>query len=209
VDFGRRTVEKFDADGEFVAEMLGPDVLTLPGKMAINGNDLLVTDRPAEAIWIVDTRTNSRRKWICDFGPGVIGTDSGGGIWVAPYKLEPDAQGSSFLVFDRNYRFSRTIHFRESRQPTSLCFTHDRVFLADQDVRNVLVYRLDGTFLETLRRDPYAAPVWAVTQDGGGHLYTGVGSVVDVLYAPDLNRLYHIDFEAPAVRYHPATIPDF
>jgi sugar lactone lactonase YvrE len=203
-DFGRRTVEKFDADGEFVAEILGPDVLTLPGKMAINGTDLLVTDRPANSIWIVDTRTNSNRRWICDFGPGVIGKDSGDAIWVAPYKLEPDAQGTSFLVFDSHYRFLRTIHLHELRQPTSLAFMGDRVFVADQDARNVLVYGVEGNFQGALRPEPYPAPVWAVTQDGDGYLYTGVGSVVDILFTPELRRLYYIDFEAPAVRYHPA-----
>jgi hypothetical protein len=201
-DFGRRTVEKFNADGEFIAELLGPDVLTLPGKMSMNGTDLLITDRPANAIWIVDTVTNSHRRWEYEFvAPGVIGRDSNGVLWVAPYRLEPDPKGALFLVFDANYGFLRTVEFHESHQPTSIAFAGDRAFVADQEARAVLMYGMDGTFIGPLRSSAYDWPVWAVMHDGNRHLYVGAGPVVDVLWTPDLARLYYIDFEASAVRY--------
>lgn len=198
-DFGRRVVEKFDADGNFIAKILGPDVLKVPGKMAMNADDLLVTDRPANAVHIYSTATGDYRRWDYPFpAPGVIGRDPAGNIWVGEYKPEPDANGSTLYVFGSNYDFIRTVRLAESQQPTALAVVHGHVFVADQAARNVLIFDSNGNFLQTLRPEPYSAPVWALTLDNG-HISVGSGPVVDLLWSPDGSRLYCIDFESATV----------
>jgi hypothetical protein len=200
-DFGRRTVEKYDADGTFVAEILDSSVVT-PGKMLMNGDDLLITDRPSNAVFIYNTLDGSCRRWNYTFdSPGYIGKDADGNIWVGPYTMEPNPDGATFPVFSPRYQLQRSVRFRETRQPTCIAFAAGQVLLADQAARNILTFLDDGTFTGTLREEPYNGPVWCVLPDGTGHIYVGAGTVVDLLWAADLNRLYYIDFEMSAVRY--------
>jgi DNA-binding beta-propeller fold protein YncE len=201
-DYSRRTVEKFDADGEFIAEVLGPDVLSLPGPMVMNGNDLLVADRLASAVFIYNTIEQTARRWDYSFdGPGVIGRDGEGAIWVGTHTLQPDSGGTVITVFTADYRFVRTVTFREVHQPTSVAFTSDRILIADRAARNIFSYALDGTFTGPLREQPYDNPVWSVRNDGCGHIYVATGPVGDVLWSAALNRLYYIDTENSAVGY--------
>ena len=201
-DFGRRTVERFDTDGNFISEVMGPGVLTLPGKMAMNGDDLLIADRLADVVFIFDTVKETYRRWHYPFdGPGCIGRDPHGNIWVGTYTVEPNPNGATFSVFTPKYELLRTFTFTETRQPTGIAFSGERVLVADQAARNVFIFSEDGVFSGTLREEPYNAPVRAVISDDAGHIYVGVGPVVDLLWAADLNRLYYIDFDIPAVRY--------
>jgi sugar lactone lactonase YvrE len=203
-DYGRRTVEKFSADGAFVGEVLGPDVLTLPGKMVMNGDDLLVADRPANAVFVYNTVNQSARKWEHTFdAPGFIGRSGAGEIWAGTYTMAPDPAGAKFEVFTSGYRFLRTVIFSDVHQPTSIAFAGNRILIADQAARNVMTYRCDYSFAGTLRDQPYDVPVWSVSHDGIGQVYVGAGPIVDLLSAPDLNRLYYIDFESAAIRYNP------
>jgi hypothetical protein len=204
-DFRRRTVEKFDTSGKFVSEILGPSVLTLPGKMLLNGKDLLITDRPANAVFIYDTAVETHRKWDYAFdGPGYIGRDLSGDIWVGPYTCEPNKAGATFRVFTHRYEFLRTVTFRETYQPTCIAFAGGNVLIGDQHARNVLLFSEEGRFKGNLRAEPYDAPVWSVLPDSSGHVYVGVGPVVDLYWAADLNRLYYIDIETSSVRYSDA-----
>jgi hypothetical protein len=208
-DFGRHVIEKFDADGKFIAEVLGPAVLKDGGRMIMNGDDLIVTDRPANAVFIYDTVEGTHRRWDYPFdGPGFLGRDSSGQIWVGTYKERPDPKGTTFPVFTSDYRFVRNATFHETHQPTFISFAADRILIADQSDRCVFTFSMDGTFAGPLREKPYEFPVWSVVDDGAGHVYVGVGPVVDILWAADLNRLYYIDFEDSAVRYSEAcTLP--
>jgi hypothetical protein len=61
-----------------------------------------------------------------------------------------------------------------------------------------------GTFEGFVRDDPYESPVWTIATDGASHLYVGTGAIADILWAPELNRLYYIDLESSAVRYSEA-----
>ena len=79
--------------------------------------------------------------------------------------------------------------------------------MADQNARAVLIFDREGQFLGPLRLEKHDAPAWAVCWDGDRHFYVGTGPVVDVLWAPDLKRLYYIDFETAAVRYNPVHVP--
>ncbi|HLH32086.1 MAG TPA: hypothetical protein VKY31_12860 [Terriglobia bacterium] len=208
-DIGRRAVEKFDADGEFLAQILGPDVLLESGRMILNGLDLIVTDRASNAVFIYDTAAGTHRKWKFGFdSPGFLGRDSGGRIWVGTYREQPDPCGARFDVFTPEYQFLRTVTFPQPQQPTSICFMHDRILIADQAARNVLMFLPDGTFTGFLRKQPYEAPVWSLALDDDSHVYIGAGTVSDILWAPDLQRMYYIDFENAAVRYSEAcTLP--
>jgi hypothetical protein len=201
-DFGRRTVEKFDANGKFILEILGPDVLNLPGKMVMNGDDLLITDRPANAVFIYNTANETHRRWDHTFdGPGFIARDPNGNIWVGAYKFEPSPDGATFPVFDSSYQFIGSRTFREVHQPTAIAFAADCILIADQEARNVFSFTPEGDFIGCLREAPYDSPVWSVASDGDRHIYVGAGPIVDVLPANDLGRLYYIDFENSAVRY--------
>jgi NHL repeat len=201
-DFARRTVDKFDMHGKFIAEIVGPPVLTLPGKMALNGDDLLITDRPANAVFIYNTIDQKYRKWDYAFdGPGYIARDPRGHIWVGPYTCEPNPAGAAFPVFTPRYEFLRTVAFRETCQPTCIAFADGNVLIGDQHVRNVFVFSEDGRFINNLREQPYDSPVWSVLPDSAGHLYVGVGPVVDLHWSSELNRLYYIDIETSSVRY--------
>jgi sugar lactone lactonase YvrE len=201
-DFGRRTVEMYDTSGSFVGEVLGPDVLKLPGKMVMNGDDLIITDRPANAVFIYDTVKETHRRWDYPFNaPGFVGRDARGNIWVGSYTCEPNPKGATFPVFTRDYEFLRTVTFRETKQPTCVGFAADRVLIGDQHARNVFIFSEDGVFNKTLRDQPYDAPVWSVRFDDAGHIYVGVGPVVDLLWLSELKRLYYIDFDTSSVRY--------
>ena len=181
-DLGRKTVEMFDTDGNFISLVLGPDVLTLPGKMVMNGDDLLIADRPANTVFIYDTIKETYRRWDFPFrAPGFVGRDSKGKIWVGSYTLEPDPHGATVLVFTDGYEFRKAVDFGETHQPTCIAFDGDHVLISDQQARNVLIFSEDGAFVRTLREEPYDGPVWAVRSDEAGHIYVGVGPVVDLL----------------------------
>src|SRR5262249_25230829 len=105
-DFGRRNVEMFDTEGGFIGEVLGPRILTYPGKMVMNGDDLLVADRPANSVFIYNTVDETCRPWNYKFNsPGFIGRDSRGNIWVGRYTIEPISDGAVFQVFTSKYEF--------------------------------------------------------------------------------------------------------
>jgi len=170
--------------------------------MVMNGDDLLITDRPANAVFIYDTLDGTYRQWDYPFeGPGFIARDSHGNIWVGTYVCEPNSNGTTFPVFTSRYEFLRSVAFCETHQPTSIAFTGGQILIADQDARNVFKFSEDGIFQQTLRAQPYDSPVWSVVTDGASHIYVGTSPVVDFLWAPDLNRLYYIDFEHSVVRY--------
>jgi hypothetical protein len=76
--------------------------------------------------------------------------------------------------------------------------------IADQHARNVLTFSYTRTFEGFIRNDPYESPVWTIATDGQSHIYVGTGAIADILWAPDLNRLYYIDLESSAVRYSEA-----
>jgi len=201
-DFGRRTVEKFDQSGRFIAQVAGPDVLTLPGKMAMNGDDLLIADRPANSVIIYDTIAGNLRRWDHSFdGPGFIGRDPGGNIWVGTYTCEPNPDGATFAVFSARYEFLRTVIVPEAHQPTSITFIADQLLISDQDARNVFVHSEDENVTRKLREAPFDAPVWSVMTDGAGHIYTGAGPIVDLFWSAGSNRVYYIDFEQSLVRH--------
>jgi len=205
-DLGRKTVEMFDTDGNFINLVLGPDVLTLPGKMAMNGDDLLITDRPANTVFIYDTIKETYRKWDFPFrAPGFVGRDAIGKIWVGSYVMEPDPRGATVLVFSSQYEFRKAVDFRETHQPTCIAFDGQHVLVSDQEARNVFIFSEEGAFVRTVREERYDGPVWAVRSDEAGHIYVGVGPVVDLLWAADRNRLYYIDFDTASVRYSSAT----
>jgi len=201
-DLSRHTVEKFDSHGEFIAQILGPEALAQGGRLLLNGNDLIVTDYPASAVVIYDTVKATHRRWNHTFiGPGFINQHPNGEIWVGTYREQPDPAGAAFAVFTSDYRFLRNVVLREAHQPTFIAFVAGRILIADQEARNVLIFSEDGTFMEYLRPEPYPQPVWSIATGGEGHVYIGVGAVVDILWAADLNRLYYIDYENAAVRF--------
>ena len=203
-DFGRRTLEKFDADGKFIAEVLGPDSLNVPGRMVMNGDDLLVTDRPANAVIIFNTLDGTHRRWNPPLdGPGVIGRDPGGALWIAPYRLEPDPNGATFSVFNSEYKLLRRVTFRETHQPTAIGFAGDRILIADQDVRTIFTFLTDGSFVGALPEKPFDSPAWSVICKDGTHIFAGIGQVVDLLWVEDLKRMYYIEFDVSAVRFSP------
>jgi sugar lactone lactonase YvrE len=157
-DSGRRTVDKFDREGKFVAEVLGPGVLNLPGKMIMNGDDLVVVDRVTNTVLIYDTKAGKHRRWDYAFEePGCIACDPRGNIWVGSNTSGPNPKGATILIFDSRYQFVRNVRFRKSRQPVSIAFAKDQVLIADQDARNVLAFSEDGTFAGSLREQPYDA----------------------------------------------------
>jgi hypothetical protein len=204
-DIGRRVVEKFDADGNFIAEILGPEVLKESGRMIMNGNDLIVTDRAANHVVLYDTVGGEHRIWEFSFdSPGFLGRDSVGQIWVGTYVDHPNAVGASFSVFDSSYRFVRNVEFAAARQPTFISFASNRILIADQDARNVLTFSYTCSFEGFIRNDPYESPVWTIATDDKSHIYVGTGAIADILWAPDVNRLYYIDLESSAVRYSEA-----
>jgi hypothetical protein len=204
-DIGRRVVEKFDADGNFIAQILRPEVLKESGRMIMNDHDLIVTDRAANHVVLYDTVAGKHRIWECSFDrPGFLGRDPVGQIWVGTYFDRPNTEGASFSVFDSGYRFLRNVKFAEALQPTAISFASDRILIADQASRNVLTFSYAGTFEGFIRDDPYESPVWTIATDGESHLYVGTGAIADLFWAPDLNRLYYIDLENSAVRYSEA-----
>jgi hypothetical protein len=192
----------FDTEGGFIGEVLGPRILTYPGKMAINGEDLLVADRPANAVFIYNTVDETCRQWNHTFeAPGFIGRDPQGNVWVGRYTIEPNSDGAAFQVFTSKYEFLRTVSFHETHQPTCITFAAGHILIGDQDARNVFIFSAEGALRNRLREEPYDAPVWAVQTDGTGHIHVGVGPVVDLLWSAKQNRLYYIDFDTSSVRY--------
>ena len=126
--------------------------------MVMNGDDLIITDRPANAVFIYDTVKETYRRWDYPFNaPGFVGRDARGNIWVGSYTCEPNPKGATFLVFTRDYEFLRTVTFRETKQPTCVSFAADRVLIGDQHARNVFIFSEDGVFNKTLRDQPYDA----------------------------------------------------
>lgn len=201
-DIGRHTVETFDPDGNFIAQILGPDVLRESGRLLINGSDLIVTDRVSNGVFIYSIGEKTCRRWEFHFdNPGFLGRGPEGQIWVGTYREQPDQVGARFEVFDSKYEFVRSVVFPEAHQPTCISFAGGRILIADQAARNVLTFLCDMSFAGFLRQRPYDAPVWSITDDGESHLYIGVGPVTDVLWAPDLQRMYYVDFENAAVRH--------
>jgi sugar lactone lactonase YvrE len=204
-DIDRRVVEKFDADGNFISQILGPEVLKESGRMIMNGDDLIVTDRAANHVVLYDTVAGKHRVWEFPFdNPGFLGRDTVGQIWVGTYVDCPNAKGASFSVFDSGYRFIRNVEFAEALQPTFISFASNRILIADQDARNVLIFSCDGEFEGSIRNDPYEKPVWTIATDGAAHIDVGTGAIADILWAPDINRRYYIDLESSAVRYSEA-----
>jgi sugar lactone lactonase YvrE len=201
-DIGRSTVETFDSDGNFIAQVLGPDLLREGGRLLINGDDLIVTDRPSNAVFIYDIANRTHRKLEFDFdNPGFLGRDPEGRIWIGTYREQPDQRGARFEVFTPDYEFLRTVNLVEAQQPTSVSFADDRILIADQAARNVLTFLPDTSFSGFLRDKPYDLPVWCVVSDGESHIYVGAGPITDILRAEDLHRMYYVDFENAAVRY--------
>jgi hypothetical protein len=195
-------VDKFDREGKFVAEVLGPGVLNLPGKMIMNGDDLVVVDRVTNTVLIYDTKAGKHRRWDYAFEePGCIACDPRGNIWVGSNTSGPNPKGATILIFDSRYQFVRNVRFRKSRQPVSIAFAKDQVLIADQDARNVLAFSEDGTFAGSLREQPYDAQVCSVQADSAGNIYVGVAPVVDLHWVEDLGRLYYIDFDTSSVCY--------
>lgn len=204
-DVGRHTVEKFDSDGHFIAQILGPDVLTESGRLLMNGNDLIVTDRASNGVFIYDTTQSSHRRWEFNFdNPGFLGRSADGQIWIGTYRPQPDQRGARFEVFSNDYRFLRTVILPESHQPTFISFAEHRMLIADQAARNVMTFLPDMSFAGFLRDQPYDSPVWSITNDGDSYIYVGVGAITDVIWAADLNRIYYVDFENAAVRFSDA-----
>ena len=201
-DICRRTVEAFDSAGNFIAQILGPDVLRESGRLLMNGDDLLVTDRASNAIFIFDIASGTHRRWEFDFdSPGFLGHDLHARIWVGTYREQPDQRGARFEVFTSDYEFIRTVTFVEAQQPTFVSFAGDRILIADQAARNVLTFLPDLSFSGFLRDRPYDSPVWCVLNDCESHIYVGSGPISDILWAADLNRMYYVDSENAAVRY--------
>lgn len=201
-DIGRHTVESFDPDGNLIAQILGPDVLRESGRLLINGNHLIVTDRVSNGVFIYDIVTKIHRRWEFGFdNPGFLGRDPEGRIWVGTYREQPDQTGARFEVFSGNYEFVRTVIFPEAHQPTCIGFAGGRILIADQAARNVLMFFPDMSFAGFLRQRPYDAPVWSVTDGGESHMNVSVGPITDVLWASDSHRIYYVDFENAAVRY--------
>jgi hypothetical protein len=201
-DAGRRTVEAFDSGGNFIALILGPEVLLESGRLLINGNDLIVTDRASNSAFIYDIAKGRHRKWGFDFdNPGFLGRDPYGQIWIGTYHEQPDQRGARFDVFTPDYQFIRSLTLVEAQQPTFISFADRRILIADQAARNVLTFLPDLRFSGFLRDRPYDSPVRCVLNDGESHIYVGAGSISDILWAADLNRMYYIDSENAVVRY--------
>ena len=228
-DFGLRNVRKFDREGNYVADVLAEGKLPSPGKMAIAGNKLFVTDAASRRIAICHLQTGEIQYWDCPIEwPGVIASD-GERLWIASYDPGIDARYRSIQVFDQGLQQVTAFDVEGLLRPTSIAVAKDRVFVGDETICGILVLDSVGQVISRLGRDIFCAPVWAVRLDAFGDLWAGsgrklyhfnsnldldaefyvdgawaTGAVVDISFSESVSpasRIHFIDFDRAAVRW--------
>jgi DNA-binding beta-propeller fold protein YncE len=138
------------------------------------------------------------KSWLQGLGELVFGKGAVG-VLVCPYAVAVDGAGMMFVadsagaaihmfnLSNRDYRqFSELAEGQTLQKPVGLALYDDRLYVTDSGLRQVCVFRKDGTFLFAFGGDHLERPSGVACGSGEGVVYVA-DTAAHTVYTYDLN----------------------
>ncbi|MHC4517082.1 MAG: 6-bladed beta-propeller [Planctomycetota bacterium] len=132
---------------------------------------------------VTETDLQKGKSWMQGLGELVFGKGEVG-VLVSPYAVVVDSTGMMFVadsgggvvhmfnLSTRDYhQFSQLSPGKTLRKPVALALSAERLYVVDSSLREVCVFRKDGTFLSAFGSDHLQRPSGAACWGPGGVLY--------------------------------------
>lgn len=147
---------------------------------------------------VTETDLQKGKSWLQGLGELVFGKGDVG-VLVSPYAVAVDSTGVMFVadsgggvvhmfnLSTRDYhQFSQLSPGKTLRKPVALALGAERLYLVDSGLREVCVFRKDGTFLFAFGGDHLKRPSGAAFWGSGGVVYVA-DAAAHTIYAYGLD----------------------